>query len=85
MDKNQIIAQKGDRLRSVAIYFSPSDNIGKFVARGFNLYPGNPIPEPEKHCKVSESLEGARQHVPRGMVNIGRMPEDNVSLVEVWI
>ena len=36
-------------------------------------------------CALVASLADAREHVPRGAVNIGREPEDDPVIVESWV
>nr|GFA85328.1 hypothetical protein [Tanacetum cinerariifolium] len=57
-------------LWSIAIFFNPTDQPGKYVSRAFNLYPGEPEPIPDLECKISDSLEEARKYVPEGSINL---------------
>ena len=61
------------------IYDNPLDVPGKFVLRHW-------INEnPTKTMYIADTLDEIRTKVPQGLVNIGRMPEDDPKIKEVWI
>jgi hypothetical protein len=63
------------------IYDSPKDYPGKWVVRKWLITPGQITPGPAYIC---DSLEAAREHVPEGMYNLGRQPNDERPIQEVW-
>jgi hypothetical protein len=65
---------------SVAIFESPDDYPGKFVARVFRDETRDPVP-----LIVCDTLQQARSAVYPGMVKMAPMPGDVKSLREVWI
>jgi hypothetical protein len=44
-----------------------------------------PPAEPGKIVAVRDTLEHARAAVPAGTVNVGREPDDDPKIVEVWL
>jgi hypothetical protein len=63
----------------IVIYKNPSDCPDKYVARLWEL--GNPT-----MCVViGDTLEAVRKPIPEQYVNIGRNPNDDPVIVEVWI
>lgn len=63
------------------IYDSPKDYPGKWVARRWTIRHGQIIAGPAYIC---DSLEAAREHVPFELFNIGRQPDDEPTIKEVW-
>ena len=62
------------------IYDSPTDfPAGTFVARRFEL--DNPTPD----FVTGRTLAEVRAKIPPGLYNIGRYPQDDPKIVEVWI
>lgn len=61
------------------VYEKPSDYPDHFAVRRYQMQEvvGSPL--------LAESLEEARNKIPRGRVNVGRTHGDVPSLVEVWI
>jgi hypothetical protein len=45
--------------------------------------PGKAVPARLLGCDLG-TIEAARELVPAGLVNIGRRPEDDEKIVEVW-
>jgi hypothetical protein len=77
------IADLRERLPIWVVYRpTTSDFKGRWVAR-MHL----PFPEPEATdtVLVGETLEGVRSQLPRGLVCIGRQPEDAPEIEEVWL
>lgn len=65
------------------IYFNPSDFPGKFVLRAYHI--GRGTVEADDKFKLGDSANEVRQHVPKGLVNIGRNADDDPVILEVWI
>lgn len=63
----------------IAIYESPSDQPGKYVAR---LWATD---VPTRYAAIRDSLEDVRKTIPGFMINVGRNPEDDPHIVEIWI
>lgn len=74
----------GAVLTQYAIYQNPADYPGWFVVRRWEVHTGVPAPVPSPNPKLARSLEDARKAVPAGYYNIGRQPEDDPVIVEVW-
>lgn len=70
-------------LRVWTIYERPSDHPDWFVVRCSKVTREGVMPSPVASLAVD--LEHARQAVPEGAVCIGRMPEDDPCIVEVWL
>jgi len=76
-----------DSLFQWVVYEDPADFPGKWVVRRFTIYPdgGSPVieedPEP---MVVTDSLEEARKVIPKGAYCLGRHPEDDPVIYEVW-
>lgn len=70
-------------LEMYAVFDHPSDYPSHFVVRHIVIPPGSP-PMPGD-CQLAESLAEARDFIPHGLVNIGRQPEDDPKIVEVWV
>lgn len=68
-----------EELKTIAIYNSPDDFPGKYVARLFNGI------EPTDKMVLGETLEEVRGKMPRGYMRIPRHETDVISLVESWI
>lgn len=71
-------------LQMYVIYNRPLDYPGNVVLRRWivNSLGGLPDPEP---VILTGSVAEARTHVPVGLVNIGRQPDDEDQIVEVWV
>lgn len=54
------------------------------IVRGID---GQPLPERGVPCEAmgAATLELARSLIPSGLVNIGRYPDDDKAILEVWI
>lgn len=61
------------------IYDNPLDVPGKFVAR---KWLNN---RPTETIYIADTLEEIRKHIPEGLVNIERFPDDDPKITEVWI
>lgn len=64
------------------IYFNPRDYPGQYVNRQYEIRPGQIRPGP---AFAFATLEEARQSIPEGMVMLSRCPDDDPTIVEVWI
>jgi hypothetical protein len=71
-----------NQLTQWVIYFNPSDQPGKYVARKWLIGPG--YLRPTHVSYTSDTLEDARQHIPEWMCNLGRLNTDDTAIVEVW-
>lgn len=63
----------------IAVYKNPKDYPEKFVARLWNTN------KPTNAVIVGDTLEDVRQGIPSSMFNIGRLPKDDPTIVEVWV
>jgi hypothetical protein len=70
-------------LPMVVIYDRPRDLPGGFAVRQWAVSPGVVAPVKLLGSDLL-SLEAARELVPAGLVNIGRAPDDDPKIVEVW-
>lgn len=78
LDKD--VYEKNNReLKTIAIYNSPDDFPGKYVARLFNGI------EPTDKMVLGKTLEDVRGKMPRGYMRMPRHESDVASLVESWI
>lgn len=86
MTEDQAIAAFDSRelLRMIVIYDRPRDLPDGFVVRSWTVKPGNVVPG-ELIGRNLADLEAARRLVPDGLVNIGRTPDDDAKIVEVWV
>lgn len=67
-----------------AIYKNPSDYPDRYVLRRWLVTDGGFVSD--KHpMAVWSNLEEIRGEIPKGKVNIGRKPEDDPVIVEVWV
>lgn len=61
------------------VYKKPLDYPNKFVIR---KWINN---TPTKTMYIADTLDEIRQRIPEGLVSIGRSPNDDPKIVEVWI
>lgn len=66
----------------ISIYGKPKDYPGKYVARVFDVRPGEV--SATRYIMVSENLEELRNAMPSGFSPVGKTPEDDPDLLEVW-
>lgn len=66
-----------------AIYASPLDFEGKFVARRFVVTNRGVVPTPDIH--VGDTLAEVREALPPGLTNVGRSLTDQVHIAESWL
>jgi hypothetical protein len=77
------VAPRALMLSLHVIYDHPTDYPDYFVVRRQDVVGGAVIPA--RDCLLFPSLEGARnwcRHL--GLVSMGRMPEDDPKIAEVW-
>lgn len=71
-----------------AVYEDPADYPGKWVVRRFAItQTGNAIVSIEKDAEpliVADSLDEARKVIPQGAYCLGRHPDDDPVIFEVW-
>lgn len=72
-----------DALHIWTIFERPTDFPNGFIARLFTVTPEGGRPTPA--CYTGDTLEEVRSKIPRGLVNLGRQPEDDSKIVESWI
>ncbi|RYX80903.1 hypothetical protein EON83_26535 [bacterium] len=65
------------------IYDHPADYPNHYVVRQF--YITKEGPHPAKAATLHDTLEAARATIPHGMKNLGRQPDDDPILSEVWM
>jgi hypothetical protein len=71
-------------LRVWTIFDNPDDFPGKIITRETVVGHKGPIPSPFAY--VSPTIEHARQALEAmGLVCLGRDPQDEPSIVEVWV
>ena len=63
----------------ITIYNEPTDFPESIIARLFDANVAT-----DYYC-IADTLEEMRTLIPQYMVNIGRMPEDDPVIIEVWI
>lgn len=80
------VLPEGHVLSMYTIYFNPRDYPGRFVMREWFIVKGSrePMPAPLPSA-VCDTLEEARRALPPGVVWMGRNPEDESQIVEVWV
>ena len=78
-----------DPMDQFCIYFNPSDFPGRFVVRRWRIFSnreGRMQIEPDKEPEgIVDTIEAARALIPCGLCQIPRAPQDDPSIVEVWI
>lgn len=65
------------------IYKSPADYPGVFVVRRCRIMADQIVHD--LSCLIADTLDIARAMVPEGLINLGRMPDDDPAIVEVWV
>lgn len=84
VDRTQSFVQRYERgVRGYNIFFNPEDFPGKYVVRGWTAHMDHTVHDRE--AEVVDSLELAREKVPKGLVYLARYPTDVPSLVEAWV
>lgn len=74
---------RGKALWTYAIYHSPADFLGKYVLRRYASMAGYVFPHAA--LSVEDTLEAVRAKVPQGLVRFERDPNDDPTIVEVWL
>lgn len=70
-------------MRFYVIYAHPADYPGHYVVRLWWVGVAGQWAEPD--CTLHSDLESARAEIPPGYVNLGRDPDDDPIIAEVWI
>lgn len=65
------------------IYEKPKDHPDHYVVRRFMVSAGIVMHDPV--CQLADTLENARALLPAGLVNLGRSPQDQNSIIETWL
>lgn len=77
-----------DVLYQWTVYEDPSDYPGMYVVRRFTIVrngDGPPVIESDPEPMiVTDSLDEAREVIPRGAYCLGRHPDDDPAIFEVW-
>lgn len=66
------------------VYENPDDFPGRFVVRRHTIAGGESSPCEDPACVVG-GLEAARASIPFDCLNLGRHPDDEPQIVEVWL
>lgn len=77
----QLAAREQGDLLTWAIYNSPDDHPGKFVARPFSAKRNAPL----LHHLIADDLDTLRTMLPSGLIRMVRHPDDDAAIVESWI
>ena len=64
----------------VAVYQSPKEYPGKFVARLWDIHK-----KPKLYIMVKDTLAGIQENIPIHMVRLPPTPQDDPILIETWI
>lgn len=67
------------------IYEHPADYPDLFVARRFDIVPGEPEACATQDILTAASLDELRSLLPRGLTRIARFHDDEPQIVEVWL
>jgi len=74
---------ENDTLEMWVVYDGPLDYPESFVARRWDIQAGKVIATDQ--VMLAPTLDILRQHLPFGLINIGRRKGDDAKIVEVWI
>ena len=66
----------------ITIYFNPDDYPNKYVARVFDIRPGDV--QRTRYIMLGDDLEEIRLRIPEGLYRKNRCPEDDAKILEVW-
>lgn len=70
---------KQTKLPMITVYKHPEDYPEQYVAR---VWDAN---RPTHLIALADTLDELRETIPQGMYNLGRQPQDDPCIVEVWI
>ena len=70
---------KQTKMPLIVVYNNPEDYPNKYVARVWD------VNRPTALVAVADTLEEIREAIPQEMYNIGRQPQDDPCIVEVWL
>lgn len=71
--------RKQTKLPMITVYKHPEDYPEQYVARVWD------VNKPTHIIALADTLEELREAIPEGMYNLGRRPQDDPCIVEVWI
>ncbi len=71
--------RKQTKLPMITVYKHPKDYPEQYVAR---VWDAN---RPTNLIALADTLDELREAIPQGMYNLGRQPQDDPCIVEVWI
>lgn len=71
-------------LKVAVVYDSPTDYPGQVVGRFFEVLGPKIVPD-ALPFEVADTVDEVRARIPDGMTCLGRRPEDEAHIVEVWI
>lgn len=71
-------------LTQYIVYEHPRDYPQGYVVRAWHLVRGQTEPLPDPGSWKVATLDLARAVIPDGMVNVGRLPGDDATVLEVW-
>lgn len=78
-----------DVLYTWTVYEDPSDYPGKYVVRRFTIHRPDEadrvIVEDPEPMIVTDLLDKAREVIPAGAYCLGRHPDDDPAIYEVWV
>lgn len=66
----------------ISIYYNPKDYPGKYVARVFDIRPGEV--RPTRYIMLNDNLEELRSAMPVEFSYMDKTPKDDPELLEVW-
>jgi hypothetical protein len=72
-------------MKIFVIYERPKDYPDQFVVRGWTVdFNGDGQARADAAALFAPDLVAARKLIPRGFYNMGRQPEDDPVIAEVW-
>ncbi len=67
-----------------AVYDRPLDHESHWVVRRWFVMDGKDVPVPDHMPRIADTLDGARRHIPQGLVRLVDVHDDPF-LFESWI
>jgi hypothetical protein len=74
-----------DRLSMWTIYDHPLDYPNGYIARRWKVGGPGPDPIPTSDTFAAATLDGVRALLPPGLTRLGRLPDDDPTIVETWV